>query len=162
VNLRRSWSGLRFDGSAVAGHVQRTAHPRRVLHEPQARAHVGRARPRLADPLVLALLQQPQQLRLQRRGQFTDLIEEERSPMRCLNKAEFVLMGVGEGALDMTKQLNFEQIVGNRGGKHLNERRFGAAALKMKRPRQKVLTSSALPGEQHTRWTVSDAVDHVE
>ena len=49
--------------------------------------HVDLDGVRVADPLELALLQHPQQLRLQRRAHRPDLVEEERALVRLLEPA---------------------------------------------------------------------------
>ena len=68
-----------------------------------------------ADALDHPLLQEAQQLDLQRQRQVADLVEEQGAAVGDLDLAECRLGGAGEGALLVAEQLAFEQRLGNRG-----------------------------------------------
>jgi hypothetical protein len=72
----------------------------------------GAAHPLLgfADALEFAVLQHPQQLRLQVEGQLADLVEEEGAVLGVLEIAGLGLDGAGEGALGIAEQRRFDQI----------------------------------------------------
>src|SRR5262245_40424515 len=59
---------------------------------------------RRADPLQLAGLQDPEQLRLQLGGHVRDLIEEQRTAIRKLEAADALSARVRERAFDMPEQ----------------------------------------------------------
>ena len=72
-------------------------------------AHVDRAGLRAAHALELAVLQDAQQLGLQRDGQLADLVQEQRPPVGQLEAAELARQGAGEGALLVAEQLALDQ-----------------------------------------------------
>ena len=94
---------------------------------------LGRATPStpLADRLELALLEHAQQLRLQADADRADLVEEDRAAMGEGELAALVPDGPGEGAADVAEQLRFEQVLGNGGAVHLDERTLAAGAAGM-------------------------------
>ena len=57
------------------------------------------------DRRELALLNNPQQLRLQRQRQSSYLIEKQRALSRCRHQSLMIRRGAGKGTLLMTKQL---------------------------------------------------------
>src|SRR5262245_33486862 len=59
----------------------------------------------VADPLVLALLQHPQQLALQIQRDLAYLVEKDRSAIRELEPPNPIAMCTGEGAFDMPEEL---------------------------------------------------------
>ena len=67
-----------------------------------------------SDTLDHALLKKAQQLHLQGERQVTDLVEEERSAMRCLDLAKSLFRRPGEGALLVSEQFAFEERFGYR------------------------------------------------
>ncbi len=74
--------------------------------------HVDHRRLVLADAADFAALKHAEQLRLHRFGQFADLVEEDRAAVGDLEQAHAVLVGAGERALAMAKQLAFDQRFG--------------------------------------------------
>ena len=78
-------------------------------------AHIGRAGDVLAEALVFALLQEPQQLRLDFHGQVADFVEEQRAAFGRLDLAPMILDGAGEGAADVSEQFAFQQFAGEAG-----------------------------------------------
>ena len=83
-------------------------------------------RMRAADALDLALLDRPQQLGLQVVSQIADLVEEERPAGGQLELAELLPDRAGERALLVAEQRALDQLLGNRGEVHGDERRVGA------------------------------------
>ena len=71
----------------------------------------------------LGVLQDVQQLGLQRRLHLADLVEEDRAGVRLLELADARRRGAGEGALLVAEQLALEQLRRQRGAVHLHERR---------------------------------------
>ena len=84
-------------------------HPREVGVGGRDHAHVDARGERLAEPLELALLQDPQQLGLEVRAHGPDLVEEERPLVRLLEASRARADGAGEGAADMAEELRLEQ-----------------------------------------------------
>ena len=70
---------------------------------------IGRGRRRARH----ALLQEAQQLGLQRERHVADLVEEQRAAVGGLELARGLLGGAGEGARLVAEQLAFEQLLGN-------------------------------------------------
>jgi hypothetical protein len=68
-----------------------------------------------ADPLVLAVFQHSQQLRLEVEGQFADLVEEKRAVGGIFEVAGFGRDGAGERAPGIAEQGGFNQIGRYRG-----------------------------------------------
>jgi hypothetical protein len=73
-------------------------------------AHVDRDLLVAADALDHALLQEAQQLGLQRHRQVADFVEEEGAAVRQLDLALGLLGGAGEGALLVAEQFALEQV----------------------------------------------------
>jgi len=65
-----------------------------------------------AEPLDRTLLQEAQQLGLQRARQVADLVEEQRALVRRLDLADGLLRRAGEGALLVAEQLALEKRLG--------------------------------------------------
>src|SRR3546814_15841866 len=63
-----------------------------------------------ADPLDHALLQETQQLDLERQRNVADFVEEQRAPRRLFDLADHGLDRAGERALFVAEQFAFEQI----------------------------------------------------
>ncbi len=72
-------------------------------------ADVGRAGPRLADPLVAALLEESEQLGLERERQVADLVEEQGPPFRRGDLALGIGDRTGERAPSVAEQVALEQ-----------------------------------------------------
>src|SRR5262249_9313336 len=70
---------------------------------------IGVPRPRAAEPFELALLQHPQQLRLNLERQIADLVEEQRAAVGELEASDLAGVGAGERALVVAEQLALEQ-----------------------------------------------------
>ena len=104
-------------------------------------ARVDRDRLAPADPLDHPLLQEAQQLDLQRQRDVADLVEEQRAAMGQLDLALGRLDRAGEGALLVAEQLAFEQVLGDRRAVDRDEARRRARRLASCRPR----ASNSLP-----------------
>jgi hypothetical protein len=78
-------------------------------------AHIDRDLLTPADALDGALLQEAQQLGLQRKRQVADFVEHQGAAAGGLDLAERLLGGTGEGAFLVAEQLAFEQVLGNGG-----------------------------------------------
>ena len=60
-----------------------------------------------------AVLQEPENFRLQGAGQVADLVEEERAAVRELDLSRRLLGGAGEGAALVAEELALEQVLGD-------------------------------------------------
>ena len=138
MSSRRSRSGGRWI-SIVLSRKSRSCRKRpSATSWPQVRVgggedpDVGPARPRRADPLELAGLEDPQQLGLLRfMRHVRDLVEEERAPVGELEPADAVGLGVGEGALHVAEELALEDALGE--AAHVHRRRSGLRRARRRR-----------------------------
>src|SRR4030095_4086036 len=73
-------------------------------------ANVGLVESRPAEPLILALLQKAQQLRLRRQARLADRVEEQHATRRHLDLSGFRLLRAGERAALVAEQLGLEQL----------------------------------------------------
>ena len=64
-----------------------------------------------AGQLELVLLQHAQNLGLRARAHVADFIEEQRAAVRLFEAADALLVGAGEGALLVTEEFRFEQVL---------------------------------------------------
>ena len=97
-----------------------------------------------ADALERALLQEAQQLDLDRRRDLADLVEEQR-PAVGLLEAPFAAAGrAREGALLVAEQLALEQRLGQRRAVELDERCRRAGAVLVDSLRDELLARAAL------------------
>src|SRR5206468_2029277 len=92
---------------------------------------VDRDRGAAANPLDHSLLEEAQQLDLERQRDVADLVEEQRPALRQLDLAGGCLDGPGEGATLITEQLGLKQILGNRGAVDGDKFAVGARRLLM-------------------------------
>src|SRR5882672_1761847 len=114
-------------------------------------AHVDRDRFPPAYPLERALLQEAQQLRLQRIRHVADLVEEERAARRVLDLALRLLVRARECALFVAEELALEQRFRNCRAVDGDERTARASGQAMQRPRQDLLAGAALAEQQRGR-----------
>ena len=70
---------------------------------------------RAADALDLALLQNAQQLGLQRQRHLADFVQKNRAAVRLFEQSDARVDGSGEGSLGVAEELGFEQMIGKRG-----------------------------------------------
>ena len=114
-------------------------------------ADVERYRLPAADPLHLALLQDPQQLGLQRQRHLGDLVEQERAILRLLELAGLRTVRTAEGSLLVPEERRFEQAVGNRRTVDGDERARAARRALVDMARHDLLADTTLATQQHRR-----------
>ena len=114
-------------------------------------AHVGVARPGLADALELLVLQEAQQLGLQRRRDLADLVEEQRAALGRLDAARLVAHRAGERAARVAEQLAREQLLGQRRAVDHDERLARRACCARGRAREHALAGAVLAAQQDRR-----------
>src|SRR5882724_5833360 len=68
--------------------------------------------PRAAEPLELAFLQNPKELRLRAEAHLADFIEEQHAARRELDLSRLRLLCAREGATLVAEQLRFQQLLG--------------------------------------------------
>ena len=120
-------------------------------------AHVDLERARAAETLEAPLVDDAQQLRLQRRREVQDLVEVERAPGGHLDLADLGRARVREGATLVPEQLRLEQLRRDRRAVDLQERPFAADAAVVQPVRDEVLARAALALEQHGAARVGEA-----
>src|SRR5690606_23175923 len=98
-----------------------------------------------------ALLERAQELRLQIEGQLPDLVEEDRSPLRRLERADAALARAGERAALVPEELALEQARGDRSAVDDDEGPVGARALLVDRLGDALLAGPGLAGHEHRR-----------
>jgi len=76
-------------------------------------SHINRDLVAPANALDDAFLQEAQELRLQRQGQIADLVQKQRAFISRFDLAQGLLYRTGKSALLISKQLAFEQRIGN-------------------------------------------------
>ena len=109
---------------------------------------IGPKRRRAPDPLVLPFLKNAKQLRLDRGGEITDLIEEERAAGGQLEATAFETIRAGEGPALVSEELGLRQRFGQGGAVDRHEGTFGAAARIVDGASDQLLAGPALAGEQ--------------
>ena len=122
-------------------------------------AHVDVHRPARADRPHLALLQDAQQLHLQRRRRLADLVEEDRAAVRLLEQpfvsptAPVNAPRTWPNSSDSSSvSVSAPQLTGTNG-------RAARAAVAMDRPRHQLLARAALADDQHRRVRVGRVRD---
>ncbi len=120
-------------------------------------ADVGVAGARLADPLEVLLLQEAQQLGLQRRRDLADLVEEQRPPLGHLDPPRLIADRAGERPLGVSEQLARQQLLRQRRAVGDHERARGARALAVDGARQDALAGAVLAGDEDGRVAGGDA-----
>src|SRR5688572_6040166 len=84
-----------------------------------------------AERLNLSLLQEPQQLRLQRQGKIANFIQEQRAALRRANQSGVFRVRSGKRALAMTEQHALDEFCGTRGAVERNKVLMAAPAQTM-------------------------------
>ena len=107
--------------------------------------------PDAADAPKRLLFEHAQQLRLQRRRHLADFVEEHGALVGLLEQAALLLARVGERAALVAEQLRFEQRLGQRRARDVQERPRRAAAQVMNDLGDQVLARAALARDQHGR-----------
>ena len=91
-----------------------------------------------------------------------DLVEEERPPVRHLEAAHAVGLGVGEGALHVAEELALEDPLGEPARVHGQERLRRAGGDGVERGGHRALAGAVLAGDEHVRVRGADPLDHLE
>ena len=112
-------------------------------------ADVDALRPRVADRQHLALLEEPQQLRLHVERQVADLVEEERAADRGPQHAGLIGDRAGEAAAAVAEQLAVGQLARRARAVVGQEHVRAARRSGVNRARDEVLAGAALAGDQH-------------
>ena len=106
--------------------------------------HVDLDRRRAADGDDLALLEDAQQLHLDRERRLADLVEEERAAARDLEHAVLVADRAREAPLHVAEELALEQVLRQRAAVDRDERGVRPAAPVVDRLRDELLARAAL------------------
>ena len=126
---------------------------------PHVHADVARA----ADPLERLLLEETEQLRLQRRAHVPDLVEEDRAAVGQFEQSLLPRPRVGEGAPLVAEQLALQQRLRNGGAGDVHEGAVGPLRGVVDRLGDDVLADARLALQQHRRGRRGgDLLDHVE
>src|SRR5262245_38407147 len=115
-----------------------------------------------AHAVELALLEHAEQLHLGFRGQFADLVEEQRAAVGQLEPPLAPGDGAAEGALLVAEQLALDQAGGQGGAVDLDERLALARAGGVDGAGDQLLARARLAGDQHRGVGGGDAADLVE
>src|SRR5262249_57253044 len=114
-----------------------------------------------AHTLDLALLQSPQELRLEVDPEHTDLVQEQRASVRDLELSELPRMRPGEGAPLVAEQLRLEELGRQRGAVHGDEGTVPADPLPVDRASDQLLAGAGFTGDQDRRRGVGDLAHEV-
>ena len=101
-----------------------------------------------ADPVDLALLNGPQQLGLQAGVHLRDFVQQQGAAIGLLELADAAGQRAGEGALLVTEQFAFQQVLGDGGAVDRDERLGGPAGLLVDVAGDHLLTRTAFAGDQ--------------
>ena len=101
-----------------------------------------------ADGMVL---DDREQLALERRRQEPDLVEEHRAAVRGLDETDLGVARVGEGAALVAEKLRLEQGLGNGGAVHLHERTGATRPGSVDAPGEESLARPGLAQDQDCR-----------
>src|SRR6478735_1531559 len=113
-----------------------------------------------ADPLDDPLLEEAQQLHLERQRNVADLVEEQGAAFGKLDLADVRFDGAGKGAALIAEQLGLQEVLGNGGAIDRDEAPL-AATLFMNRAREQLLAGAAC-AEQHGRHIrIGDPLDRL-
>jgi len=100
---------------------------------------------------------------LQGAGHVADLVEEGGSPIRQLQEAFLLSLGIGEGALFMAKQLAFQQAFGQGGAGDVHEGMVGPVGIVVDRLGDEVFPGTAFTAEKDSGGAaVGHVVDQLE
>src|SRR5690606_14608997 len=103
---------------------------------------------RVAEPPDALLLQDAEQLHLQRQRQLADLVEEERAAVRLLEQARLVARRVGERAAPVPEELALEQVLGDGAAVDRDEGPRPARRPGVERAGDELLADAALAGDE--------------
>ena len=106
---------------------------------------------RAAKTTDTAVLEDGEELALERSGQQSDLVEEQSAEVRRLDQPRFGLTSVGEGAALVAEEFRFQKGLRNGRTIDVDEAVVAARPGVMKRARQQPLACSGLPEDQDGR-----------
>src|SRR6266436_2042923 len=158
--LPQGWEMDAEDGEPVVEIIAETAIHDGLLQIVVGRCDetdVGAERRRATDTFVLALLDDAQELGLDRGRQLADLVEEQRAARGQLEAAALELVGSGEGATLVPEELRLDERLGQRRAVDGDEGPLGTPARIVDGASDQFLSRAALSGEQHRRLCRSDA-----
>ena len=112
-----------------------------------------------ADPRKTKILQHVQELRLERQGQFRDLVEIEGTGVRVLELSRFAAVRPREGSFLVSEEFGLEQALRDGGAVDLDEGPIRAVGGGVNAASHEVFTDAALTPDQHRRVGVRDALD---
>ena len=110
---------------------------------------VHRDRGRAADPLQLALLQDPQQLGLQCRRHVGDLVQQDRTAVRAFEVPDSAARRTGERPLLVPEQLALDQSLGHCCAVDCHEWPLAACAAEVQGLGYQLLAGTALAADKH-------------
>src|SRR5262249_58463860 len=110
---------------------------------------VDRARGGRADATYGLLLDHLEELGLKRRRDVADLVQEDGPAVGGLEEAGARGLRVRERTAFVAEELRLDQLLGQRGAVHLDERPLAPAACGMDGPRHVPLPGTRLAEEQH-------------
>jgi hypothetical protein len=104
-----------------------------------------------ADPLELAIVQHPQELRLEPRLQVPDLVEEDRAPARQLETSHVPRHRAGEGAPLVPEELALDHRGRESGAVHVDEGAPHPGGELVDRPGREPLAGAGFAGQEDRR-----------
>ncbi len=113
--------------------------------------HVDGLGPGAAETPDDPVLEDLEELRLQRRREHPDLVEEEHPAMRELNEPRLGLARIREGPALVAEELGFEERVRNRRAVDVDERGTRARARSVQGPRDEALARAGLAAQKDRR-----------
>src|SRR5439155_1074736 len=131
-----------------------------VLDDP--RGEQLRHDPLATDRSHLAVLEDAEELCLDRGGRFPDLVEKERPAIRFREEAAMRPIGAAECAPDVPEERAFEECFRQRGAVLGEERSASPWAVIVDRAREELLAGSGLALEQHARACLRGALGEKE
>ncbi len=115
-----------------------------------------------AERLELLFLEHPEQFGLGRRGEFPDLVEKNRPPVRLLETASPLVDGAGKGPPLVAEKFALDQRVGNGRAVDLDKRPLEAGAVFVDRAGNQFLARPRLPDDQYRRIRIGHLGNHAE
>ena len=123
-------------------------------------AHVDLDLAVAAQPGELAILEDVEELGLERRRHLADLVQHDRAALGELELADACRAGAGEGAALVAEQLAFEEVGRQRRAVDLHERLGPPRRPPVQLARDHFLADAALAAQQHADVRVGEALDH--
>ena len=114
------------------------------------------------DRPVLALLQHPQQLRLEVRRHLADFVEQQRAALGHLEESLLVHRRAGERAFLVAEQLRLDEVLRNRCAIDLDERTLRPLAVVVNRVRDQLLAGAVLALNEDVGFAGGHAFDQLE